>query len=61
MEDNFIKKIELITLFSLMMIIAYSQHNLQKAICELSVISKDYNMRISTYKPKVLDFKGKNI
>jgi hypothetical protein len=41
-------------------ILATSEDNLQRAIHRLNVISKDYNMRISTDKTKVLALRGKD-
>jgi hypothetical protein len=37
-----------------------SEDNLQRAIHRLNVLSKDYNMRISTDKTKVLALRGKD-
>jgi hypothetical protein len=41
-------------------ILANSEDNLKKAIHTLNVISKDYNMRISIDKTKVLALRGKD-
>jgi hypothetical protein len=40
-------------------ILANSEDNLQRAIHRLNVTSKDYNMRISVDKTKVLALRGK--
>jgi hypothetical protein len=42
------------------LILANSEDNLQRAIQRLNVISKDYNMRISTDETKVLPLTGKD-
>jgi hypothetical protein len=44
----------------LIKLIASSEDNLQRAIHRLNVISKDYNMRISIDKTKVLALRGKD-
>jgi hypothetical protein len=42
------------------LILANSEDNLQRTIHRLNVISKDYNVRISIDKTKVLALRGKN-
>jgi hypothetical protein len=41
-------------------ILANPEDNLQRAVHRLNVISKDYNMRISIDKTKVLALRGKD-
>jgi hypothetical protein len=41
-------------------ILANSEDNLQRAIHRLNVTSKDYNMRISIDKTKILALRGKD-
>jgi hypothetical protein len=62
LKDTFyINNIEINTLLfaNNQVILANSEDNLQRAIHRLNVISKDYNMRISTDKTKVLALRGK--
>jgi hypothetical protein len=47
-EKFYINNIDFNIPFWYMMIIAISQENLQRITREVSIISKDYNMRIST-------------
>jgi hypothetical protein len=39
-------------------VLADSEENLQRAVFSLNNITKEYNLRISTKKTKVLGFKG---
>jgi hypothetical protein len=63
LKDKFyINSIEINTLLFAddQVILANSENNLQRAIHRLNVISKDYNMRISIDKTKVLTLRGKD-
>jgi hypothetical protein len=63
LKDKFyINNIEINTLLFVdeQVILANSEDNLQRAIHRLTVLSKDYNMRISIDKIKLLALRGKD-
>jgi hypothetical protein len=49
------------TIFILQVIIQYSEDKLQKSVYILTQMSKDYNLKISTDKTKIMAFKGKHL
>jgi hypothetical protein len=42
-------------------VIQDSEDKLQKSVYILNQMSKDYNLKISTYKTKIMAFKGKHL